>query len=102
MEIKLFICKDLIKNDIGALNQLETYKNQLIAFYNGLTVQEGLKGYYKMSDSSIAFDIVESWTILGENIDTTLAKNISKQIKSLTYQESQLITFNTGVYPLFL
>ena len=46
MQITLFICKDSILTDQGALNQLETYKNQLIAFYQGLTVQTNLKGYY--------------------------------------------------------
>ena len=102
MEIKLYICKDSILQDKGALNQLETYKNQLIAYYQGLTVQEGLKGYYIGKNQSIMFDIVETWTILGENIDTSLAKQISKQIKSLTSQESQLITFNHVTYPLFL
>ena len=101
MEIKLYVCKDSILNDKGAINQLETYKNQLIAQYQGLTVQEGLKGYYVGKNRTIMFDIVETWTILGENLDHTLAKQISKQIKSLTNQESQLITFNHSVYPLF-
>jgi hypothetical protein len=102
MEIKLYVCKDSILNDKGAINQLETYKNQLIAHYQGLTVQTDLKGYYVAKNGSIMFDNVETWSILGENIDTSLAKQISKQIKSLTSQESQLITFQNSLYPLFL
>lgn len=102
MQITLFICKDSILNDKGALNQLEAYKNQLIAYYQGLTVQTDLKGYYlSQKNNQVLYDNVETWTIFGENIDTSLAKQISLQIKSLTNQESQLIAFNHSVYPLF-
>jgi hypothetical protein len=101
MRITLYICKDSILNDKDKLLLLEDNKNILIQHYQGLTVQEGLKGYYVAKNGQIIYDNVETWTILGENIDTTLAKQISLNIKSLTNQESQLITFNAKTYPLF-
>jgi len=101
MRITLYICKDSILNDKDKLLLLEDNKNILIQHYQGLTVQEGLKVYYVAKNGQIIYDNVETWTILGENIDTTLAKQISLNIKSLTNQESQLITFNAKTYPLF-
>lgn len=99
MRIRLYIVTTEIKEDSDKMFQLEELKQELICKYEGLT-ETTFKGYWR-NDNKTFVDVGFIWELLGEHIETETAKNVSRKVKLLTNQQSQLITFDVYTYPLF-